>query len=217
MKFFDRVLDWFFPSKCVFCRRVLDNTDICGECAAKLPYTKGDAISQKLPHIKNCISPLYYDGVVREAILRYKFWGLQVYAHRFGLIMADCIENNLDCGDIDVISWVPLSRKRLRKRGYNQAQLLAEVISDKLNIPCTATLKKIVDNPAQSGTKSSGERQKNVKGVYALGSNTDLTEKAVLLIDDVVTTGATLSECAKTLKDAGALYIYCATIARGRD
>ncbi|MDO4815326.1 MAG: ComF family protein [Bacillota bacterium] len=217
MKKFDRVLDWFFPSKCVFCRRVLDNRDICHECAAKLPYTTGDSISQKFNHVKSCVSPLYYDGVVREAILRYKFWGLQVYAHRFGLIMSDCIENNLDCGDIDVISWVPLSRKRLRKRGYNQAQLLAETVSDKLDIPCVPTLKKIVDNPAQSGTKSSDARKKNVKGVYAYDSAIDLNGKSVLLIDDVVTTGATLSECAKTLKDAGAIYIYCATVARGRD
>ncbi len=217
MKIFDRVLDWFFPSKCVFCRKVLDNTDICTECAAKLPYTKGDSISQKFAHVKTCISPLYYEDAVRDAILRYKFWGMSVYARRFGLIIADCVENNLDCGDIDVISWVPLSRKRLRKRGYNQAQLLAETVSEKLGITCASTLKKIVDNPAQSGTKSSGERARNVKGVYAPDSTTDIAGKSVLLIDDVVTTGATLSECSKTLKEAGALYVYCAAAARHKD
>lgn len=217
MKFFDRVLDWFFPSKCIFCRKVLDNTDLCEECASKLPYTKGDSISQKFPHIKTCVSPLFYDGEVREAILRYKFWGMAVYAHRFGLIIADCVENNLDCGDIDVISYVPLSRKRLRKRGYNQAQLLAETVSCELGIACVPTLKKPVDNPAQSGTKNSGERRKNVQGVYAADKKTDIAGKSVLLIDDVVTTGSTLSECAKTLKEAGALYVYCATIARSKD
>lgn len=217
MKLSERILDWFFPSKCIFCRKVLDMTDICPECAAKLPYTKGDSISQKLPHIKKCIAPLYYDGMVREAILRYKFWGMPVYAHRLGLLIAECVENELDCGDIDVISYVPLSKKRLRKRGYNQAQLLAEEVSRKLDIPCVQTLVKVVDNPAQSGTKSREERLKNVKGAYEFCSETDIKDKSVLLIDDVVTTGSTLSECAKTLMAQGALYIYCAAIARSKD
>lgn len=217
MKIFDFVLDWLFPPKCIFCRKVMDKTDICEECKAKLPYTKGDSITQKFPYIKKCITPLYYENQVREAILRYKFWGLSVYSHRFGLIMAECIENNLDCGDIDVISWVPLSKKRLRKRGYNQAQLLAETVSRELDIPAEATLVKTVDNPTQSGTKNAGERAKNVRGVYSTEDPKNIRGKAVLLIDDVVTTGSTLSECAKTLVNDGALYVYCAAIARHKD
>ena len=217
MKIADIILDWLFPSKCIFCRRVLDKTDICDDCAAKLPYTKGDSISQEFPHIKKCVAPLYYDGTVREAILRYKFWGMSVYAHRFSLFVAECVENNLDCGDIDVISWVPLSRKRLRRRGYNQAQLIAESVADELCIPAAATIRKTVDNPPQSGTKSAGERAKNVRGVYEVISPDDIKGKAVLLIDDVVTTGATLSECARMLKGSGALRVYCAAIARHKD
>lgn len=217
MKMPEWILDWLFPPKCVFCRKLMDKTDICRECAAKLPYTRGDSVSQKFPHIKKCVTPLFYEDTVREAILRYKFWGMAVYAHRFGLIMSDCVENNLDCGDIDVISWVPLSKKRLRKRGYNQAQLLAEVISEKLDIPCAPTLEKTVDNPPQSGTKSAVERAKNVRGVYKVIDPERIKDKAVLLVDDVVTTGSTLSECAHILKNSGALYVYCATVARHKD
>jgi len=217
MKITEIILDWLFPPKCVFCRKVLNGTDICTECEAKLPYTKGDDINQKLPHAKACISPLYYEGVAREAILRYKFWGMPVYAHRFGLILAELIEKELDCGDIDVISYVPLSRKRQRKRGYNQAELMAQVIAKKLELPCRQTLVKTVDNPAQSGTKTSAERRNNVKGVYRLHPQADISKKSVLLIDDVVTTGSTLSECAKVLNEEGALYVYCAALARRRD
>ena len=126
-------------------------------------------------------------------------------------------KENLYCGDIDVISWVPLSKKRLRKRGYNQAQLLAETVSRELDIPAEATLVKTVDNPTQSGTKNAGERAKNVRGVYSTEDPKNIRGKAVLLIDDVVTTGSTLSECAKTLVNDGALYVYCAAIARHKD
>ena len=217
MKLLEAALDWLFPPKCVFCRKVLENTGVCGECVKKLPYTKGDSIVQSFPHIKKCVTPLYYDGTVREAILRYKFWGMTVYADTLGAIMAECVENNLDCGDIDVISYVPLSRKRLRKRGYNQSHLLAEAISRRIDVPMAETLIKIADNPAQSGIKSREARAKNVKGMYAVMDTELVKGKAVLLVDDVVTTGATLSECAKTLRDAGALYVYCTALARRKD
>ena len=217
MRLLESILDLFFPPKCIFCHKVMDGDDICPKCAEKLPYTKGDGMFQTVPGVKECIAPLYYEDEVRLAILRFKFWGKALYAHRFGLIIAYCLENNLDCGDINVISWVPLSRKRLRKRGYNQARLLAEHISRKMDIPCAPTLVKTVDNPAQSGTKSRDDRLKNVKGVYAISENADVKGKSILLVDDVVTTGATLSECARTLKNAGARYVYCAAIARRRD
>lgn len=217
MKLLDSILDWFFPRKCIFCRKVLDKSEICNVCLGKLPFTTGDNIVQKFPHVKKCVTPLFYEGMVREAILRYKFWGLTAYSRSFAHIMAECIENNLDCGDIDVISYVPLSRKRKRKRGYNQSQLLAEVISADLDIPLEETLVKLFDNPAQSGTGRREARLQNVKGVYSVKDTNFVKGKAVLLIDDVVTTGATLSECAKMLNDGGALYVYAATIARHKD
>lgn len=217
MSIFDYILDLIYPRKCVFCGKVLDETDICSACAEKLPYTKGDEAFQKLAFIPKCVSPLYYEDAVRESFLRYKFAGVQAYAARYGLIMSECIENNLDCSAIDVISCVPLSKKRLRKRGYNQAQLLAKEISASLGIPFRPLLCKIKDNPAQSGTKSAKERANNVVGVYSIQANADIEGKTVLLVDDIVTTGATLSECARVLRKAGAGQVYAATLARKRD
>ena len=131
--------------------------------------------------------------------------------------MTECIENNLDCSGIDVISCVPLSSKRLRKRGYNQAELLAKEISKNLAIPEKQLLKKIKDNPAQSGTDSTKERLSNVSGVYALNDNAEVSGKTVLLVDDIVTTGATLSECARVLRKEGVARVYAVTLARHRD
>ena len=216
-RIFDYILDLIYPRKCVFCGTVLKKSDICNECLEDLPFTKGDETSQKLSFIPKCISPLFYEGKVRESFLRYKFMGAQSYSVRYGMLMSECIENNLDCSGIDVISCVPLSYKRMRKRGYNQAELLAKEIAKALEIPYMPLLKKTKDNPAQSGTKNAKERLKNVADVYSMQSKASVEEKTVLLVDDIVTTGATLSECARILRRAGAERIYAATYARQRD
>lgn len=213
----DFVLDTIYPPKCIFCGCILKEGWICNECLVTLPYTTGDAIVQKFTYISKCLSPLYYEDKVRDAILRYKFFGEQAYSIYFSEILCNCIANELDTGDIDVISWVPLSRKRMRKRGYNQAKLMAVRISKELGIPGKELLRKIRNNPAQSGTSSAKERAVNVKGVYRARSGISLEGKHILLIDDVVTTGSTLSECARVLRIAGAEKIYCAALARHRD
>lgn len=217
MSVFDSILDLVFPRKCIFCGKVIKRNDICNECREKLPYTKGDEITQKLPYVSACVSPLFYENEVREAFLRYKFSNEQAYAAKFGRFMADCVKNNLDYEGIDVISCVPLSKKRFRKRGYNQSRLLAKEISERLGIPEEELLRKIKDNPAQSKTKSSKERLINVAGVYSMQKGADVERKTVLLVDDIVTTGATIAECARILRRAGAERVFAVTYARRRD
>lgn len=214
MKAIDIIADFFFPPRCVFCQKILKRSDICDECAASLPHTKGDSIVQKFPFVAKCVAPLYYEGKVREAIIRFKFNGREYYADRFSHIMAECVENNLDCGDISVVSWVPLTRRRKRKRGYNQAQLLAEGIAKRLELPYGPCLVKIRNNSAQSKTASAAERSRNVVGVYAVKEPSEIEGKNILLVDDVVTTGSTLSECARMLRKAGANKVYCVALAR---
>ena len=217
MKILEFILDLLYPKKCIFCGKILSGTDLCPECEAKLPYTKGDSIYQKFPFVKKCISPLYYKDIVRESILRYKFTGCSSYCVRYGDILSDCIENNLDCGGIDVITYVPISRRRMRKRGYNQSELIAAEASKRLELPCNALLKKIKDNPAQSSVNDRKKRTDNVSGVYKVINEELVKGKYILLVDDVVTTGSTISECARMLCKAGAKEVYCATIARHED
>lgn len=211
------VLDIFYPPKCIFCRSIIKEGWICDKCRATLPYVTGDALVQKFTYISKCIAPLYYENKVRDAILGYKFLNERSYHKYLGELVSNCVEKELDTGDIDVISWVPLSRKRLKKRGYNQSKLIADVVSKRLGIPGKPLLKKIRNNPAQSRTTSASERAVNVKGVYEVEKNAELEGKHILLIDDVVTTGSTLSECARVLRLAGAKKVYCAAVARHRD
>lgn len=126
--------------------------------------------------------------------------------------MAKCIdENEISC---DIITWVPLSRKRLRKRGYDQARLLAEELSRISGVGCCRLLQKTRNNPAQSGTGSAEKRRANVSGVYRAADEDQVKGKSILLVDDIVTTGATLSECARVLISAGAREVKAVTVAR---
>lgn len=216
MKVIDKLLDLLYPPRCAFCRRLLWREALaCPDCLKSLPYTGAAARYGRIAHISDCVSPLYYEGDVRASLLRYKFHSLTAYSKVYAKIMLKCID---ECGiSCDIITWVPLSARRLRKRGYDQARLLAEEISSAKGVPCQRLLKKTVNNPAQSGTGSPEKRRANVAGVYAYAGGGGLEGRSVLLIDDIVTTGATLAECARVLKTAGAGPVYAATVARTRE
>lgn len=217
MKILDLIAHLLYPWKCVFCESVLKDTDICRECEEKLPYTVGDSAMQKFPFIDKCVSPLYYKDKVRASVHRYKFGGCSAYSRRYAALMSDCVENNLDCRSIDVISWIPLSKKRLRQRGYDQARLLAEEIAAKTGLPCRQLLQKVKNNSAQSLTRDAKQRRENVAGVYALDDGADVSGLRILLVDDVVTTGATMSEAARILRKADAKSVFGVTLARHED
>ena len=139
-------------------------------------------------------------------MLRFKFHGAACYSSIFGeLLAAEVKRSGMEA---DIITWIPLSRKRLRKRGYDQARLLAEETAKWLHMPCMPLLDKIRNNPAQSGIADREARQRNVDGAYRLHMTTDIVGKKILLIDDIVTTGATMEEAAKVLCRSGAEAVY---------
>ena len=215
MGFLSSILDLLFPTKCVFCARVLrsDDDGWCDRCTESLPFTDNGG-RQEGEFYDFCVSPLYYKGAVRKSVLRFKFRGAAAYAGVYGKLLADCIRENPDIG-YDLISWVPLSSNRKRSRGYDQAMLLALATALELNDVAVETLTKPHDVQAQSELGDRSERSANISGAYSV-SDPDLIEgKCVLLIDDVVTTGSTLAECAKVLLAAGATRVVCAALARG--
>ena len=208
-------LDLLFPPKCVFCARVLNKADygLCDKCIESLPYADNYG-KQNGDVFDFCVSALYYTGDVRRSILRYKFKDAPQYVDIYGKLLAECIR---ECNDVnyDIISWVPLSAKRERKRGYNQAMLLAMATALELDDVAVETLKKPRDVRAQSELGDRAERSANISGAFAASDIELISGKSVLLIDDVVTTRSTLDECARVLLSAGALRVICATLARG--
>jgi len=215
MSFISSFMDLLFPPKCAFCRRVLDAADDawCNICAESLPFALNSG-KQEGEYYDFCVSPLYYKDAVRKSILRFKFRGASAYAEVYGKILADNIRENPDIA-YDIISWVPLSSKRKRSRGYDQAMLLALATALQLNDVAVETLKKTHDVRAQSELSGIEERSANINGAYEATDSELIDGKCILLIDDIVTTGSTLSECAKVLLSAGASRVVCAALARG--
>ena len=215
MSIISTLLDLFFPPKCVFCAKILDKTDDgwCDKCTESLPFAD-DHGRQDGEVFDFCVSPLYYTGVVRRSILRYKFRGSSHYADVYGRFLADCIRDVPEL-KYDIISWVPLSNKRERSRGYDQAMLLALATALYLDDVAVETLKKPHDVQAQSELGDKIERRANISGAYETADFDLIEGKRILLIDDVVTTCSTLDECARVLLASGATGVVCAALARG--
>lgn len=211
------LLDLLFPPKCVFCGAVLaaGERDLCARCQRELPWLEGAAAEQQGEFFTLCVSPLAYRDQVRASIRRYKFKGRQGYHKAYGRLVAQCVHDHL-AGRYDLISWVPLSQRRKKERGYDQAFLLAGAAALELGDVAVETLRKPRNTDAQSGLQGEAERRANVLGAYTPVDPELVEGKRVLLIDDVVTTGSTLSECARILRTAGAKEVFCATLARAR-
>jgi competence protein ComFC len=184
MSFLSDFLDLLFPPKCIFCGKFLKKGAdcMCPACAEALPFTKGPDVSQKGDFFDLCVSPLFYEGDVRKSILRFKFKGAAAYADCYGRLLADCIRENLP-GKWTLITWVPLSSKRARDRGYDQAMLLALAAALELGDVAVETLVKSTNVKAQSSIDDREMRRANVSGVYELKDRELIAGKNVLLIE----------------------------------
>lgn len=215
MRVWNIFLDLLFPPKCPFCCGVLDDprASLCPGCQPVLPWLEKKQALRKVAFTAGCYSPLEYRDRVRESIHRFKFGSVRAYAAPFGALMAQCVS---DHGEInaDLVTWAPLSRKRLRQRGYDQAGLLAREVGERLDLPVVRTLNKNRHTQRQSDLHDHAQRRANVLGAYVLRPGADVRGKRVLLVDDVVTSGATLSSCAKVLHQAGAEEVWCVTLAQ---
>ncbi len=205
------LLAMLYPAKCVFCCRLLskEETDICASCRRRLPYLEGSL--RRLPYSSGTVAVLAYEGTVREAILRFKFRRVPQYSAAFGRLLAMKLAGQ--SLEYDMICHVPVSRRRYRQRGYDQAARLAKATAQELGVPIYSLLQKIRHTPAQSGIHGPERRRANVLGVYRVAHPELVRGRKILVIDDVITTGATLSECCRTLLDAGAAQVSCAALA----
>ena len=209
------LLDLLYPPKCVICSRLLvpGQRDICPDCFESLPNFEGPA--PEVPFADRVCVSFFYEASLRDSFLRFKFSGRDFYAAPYGRWMAGRVRDELGT-DFDFISWVPVSRGRRRKRGYDQAELLAGVLSEQLALAKTSALQKHAERGPQSHLHDAAERKANASGAFSLAPGAEVSGKRILLVDDLVTTGATLSECCRVLKRAGAAYVACACFASPR-
>jgi ComF family protein len=220
------VADFFFPQFCIGCRT--GGKVFCPTCLAKLPRLSPPfCLRCSLPQTdntpcRNCAglamaidgirSPLTFQKLTREAVHQFKYQNIRTLA----MPLASVIHAYLNEHPIiaDVLVPVPLHPRRMRERGYNQSFLLARELSKLTDMPVVhSCLKRSINTPAQARTTGSSERHFNMRGAFSL-ANGKLKGKKVLLIDDVLTSGATLDACALVLKQAGVLSVWGLTVAR---
>lgn len=212
-----RVLDLLYPPKCVFCGRLLKDGEenLCEDCQRTLPWTAPEDPPKECAFLSQCVALLWYQDTVRRSFHRYKFGDRPAYAAVYGPLMARCAHDRLE-GEWDLITWAPLSAKRRKQRGYDQAELLARAMGRVLEIEAVPLLRKVRDTAAQSSLSGEEERRANAEGVYAATDPVGVVKRRILLVDDIVTTGSTLSQCAKALREAGAADVAGVTFARAR-
>lgn len=216
MSIFSSFLDLLFPPKCPFCGRVMERAGICPACEKELPWTQdAEALREDVGGLC-CAAPLWYEDVAREGILRFKFQGGSAAAEPLGELVARCAAEHLS-GRFDTVTWVPLNKRRLRKRGYDQVELLARAACRLWDSEPVRLLEKTVDNPPQSGLTEPAARRANVLGVFEVPEPEKVQGRRILLIDDICTTGSTLLECVRELKAAGAEEVVCAVVAFARE
>ena len=215
-----------FPKRCGFCGKVIvPSADACDDCAkivscVQPPVCKlcGRGKEECMCKDRQCFyislaAPLYYEDIVKQCIWNFKFNGKIQNAKILADEMVKTAEKEFAGKKIDIITCIPLTKRSLKERGYNQSWLLAKEIGTLLNIDTIdGLLKKLYDTPAQH-TMNSSMRRGNLAGVFDVTKPEMIFNKRVLLCDDVATTGSTLNECAKMLVLSGAKEVYCLTAA----
>jgi ComF family protein len=234
---FRPLLDLLFPPLCHVCKSFIPDAGdlfICADCLDKTSFltsplctscgtpfitengrdhTCGACITKSPPYI--CRSAALLAGPVQELIHRFKYGGRVHLSQPLGLLSATTLATF--CAEVspDLIVPVPLHRKRLRQRGFNQSQFIAQVLGKRWKVPmAVGNLRRIRWTEPQI-TLDATARIANVKGAFAVKDPNKLKGKRVLLVDDVLTTGSTMRECAEALRDAGVEAVFAVTVARG--
>ena len=225
MNWWTRILDFISPRLCVVCGERLSPTErsICSVCMLHLPRTTyqfspdDNPMAQLFWHlapIERAAALLYYEPHSELARLIYdlKYHDRPDIGEDMGRLMANEMQLAHYFDDIDVLLPVPLSRKRLRQRGYNQSEQLAIGISDIIHLPIeTKALRRKHFIKSQTQL-SRHERQENVEDMFELRDGSLLEGKHVLLIDDICTTGATLIACADALRNIPGIRLSVLTL-----
>jgi ComF family protein len=224
-----------YPPSCTICSAAVERGEyLCDECDAKVmrivppfcakcsepfdgaittEFACANCAHRKL-HFEAAVAAYRARGIVRHVMLNFKY-GKQIHLRHLVArwLVAALDDERIRERRFDAIVPVPLHPARQRERGFNQAELLAQWLSNHMAIPLRPALQRVRYTTTQTAFDRA-ERMQNLRDAFRLRKNADVRRLRVLLIDDVLTTGSTLSECARVLKKAGAQSVYAATAAR---
>lgn len=234
MKLRDKLLDLWFPRRCAVCDGIVDRPgqEICSGCKSKPIYIRepccmkcgkqlkreeqeycGDC--RKTEHFYSQGTALYDYGSMADSIFRFKYAGRMEYASFYARELYEKKRRWLMTRRADALIPVPVHPSRKRKRGYNQAELIARHLSKLSGIPMEAVLIRRVKKTRPLKGLSNSERQNNLKRAFKIDIN-DVKLNTIVIIDDIYTTGATIDSMAQVLKEKGVKKIYFMALAVGR-
>ena len=228
------VLDYIFPRRCVVCDEPSDQREkgVCRKCQEKIVYIRapfcmkcGKAVRdaedaycedcRKKTHVFLQGTAVFDYGSMADSIFRFKYGGRQEYAHFYGREMYERKKEWLAAIKPDALIPVPIHSSRKRKRGYNQAEVLARALSEHCGIPVYADLIGRTQKTLPQKNLTRRERQNILKKAFKILRN-DVKLSTIVIIDDIYTTGSTIDAVATTLQEAGITKIYHMTLAAGR-
>ena len=231
------LLDLIFPPLCHACKCFIargEKVHLCPACRADftpirsplctvcgkpflteggMDHLCGSCLSHP-PPFDAARAAFLFQGTVRELIHRYKYNRHIQLRRPLGLLLAEMLAPDVTKWEADLLLPVPLHRRRLRKRGFNQAALLVELLAREWRLPLERHLLQRVRWTEPQVNLPAPARPGNVKGAFALKSGAEVSGKRIILVDDVFTTGSTIAECSRVLKRAGATAVFAVTLAR---
>ena len=215
MNFIDSFIDFLYPRKCAYCNKKINERYTCRKCANIIEYyhEKVNIYANNEFGCDQIISSMPYDGFMKKCVWQYKFRDAKYFAPAFAEILSSKIKKyNIK---FDLIIAVPISSRRMKERGYNQSELIAKNLSKLTGINYQKDVLIKIKNNLRQSELNLNERKENVKDAYSIKNIECIADKKILLLDDIYTTGATINECAKILKLAGAKEVIGLTLMYG--
>ena len=230
----DDILDLIFPQHCIICKRYLSRKEknvcqVCWDNLVCLPFpfcVECRSFIEKDKYCKQCgnekgLGLVYalgsFDNSYQSLIYAFKYKQLLNLGKRLGFVLGDSIKEDKRFLELDFLIPVPLHPSKKRKRGFNQSEILAFEVSRKLELPVLKDVLVRKKRTKDQTNLNAKQREENVRGAFKVKSKDKVSGKQIILVDDVITTGATLRECAKTLIQAGAKKVLGLTVVMAGD
>ena len=208
--------DWLFPPRCVLCREPLTagaEDGLCPDCRRQMEAERKRNLHRVLLYAE-VICAAEYGGAMRSALLRVKESHAVAAVEPMGRLLCAAFDHQNTDFIPDAVTYVPSSALRVRSRGFTLSQEMARMVADHLGIPCIAALRHTALSARQAGQSSAAKRQEHAQASVSLCPGMDLTGQKLLLVDDILASGATLNTCAKLLRDGGAAEIVGLVLAK---
>jgi len=206
----DSILDFIFPYRCVICGK--ETEIICSKCLKSIKPLNSQKIEPK-KGIDKLLCYGAYSGSLKKVIISFKFYGKQKIAEILGRKISEMIKKHLEIQENTIIIPIPLHPLREKERGFNQAKLLSEEVSKNLNILCVTDSVSRIKETKYMHSLDKKERFKNIKNAFKITKPEMIKDKNIIVIDDIFTTGATMSQFALLLKSAGCKSVTSAAAA----